>query len=44
MVSLNRACCIYVPHASEKLDETAIAKGESDDDVRRADALGVHVD
>jgi hypothetical protein len=34
----------YLPHASEKLDETTIAECKSNDNVGRADSLGVHID
>jgi hypothetical protein len=35
---------LNLPHASEKLNETAISERKRDDDVGRADSLGLHVD
>lgn len=33
-----------IPHASKQLDETTVTKGESDDNVRRSNAVGTQVD
>ena len=35
---------LYVPHTSEKLDETTVAQGQGNDDVGHSHATGLEID
>jgi len=43
-LQLGKALMIYLPHTSEKLDETSIAVGEGNDNVRMVNILSIEID